>query len=306
MVLLQNRAGLMGVISAAILPAVALSAGPASIRVDKNLVLVPVSVVDRENHPVSGLDVRNFRVFDNKRPQTIESISRDDQPLAVGLVFDASGSMKTKLERSRLAVKAFLDGANPEDEFLLVRFSNRPMLSVPLMNDPGMIEASLLSTASKGRTALLDAVYLALTEIRKSRKSRKALLIISDGGDNDSRHRARELGQLVLESDALIYVMGIYDPLEARSTPEEASGPSLLSWIAEQSGGREYSAEAWDLPEIAQTIGMDLRNRYLLGFSPSDSPPDGRYHSVQVKMVSGSGSPPLSASWRHGYFAATK
>lgn len=301
-----TRAGLAWLAAIAVFPAICAAGEPASIRVDKNLVLLPVSVVDPDNRPVTGLESRNFRVFDNKAPQAIESIWRDDQPLAVGLVFDASGSMKAKLGRSRMAVRAFLDAADPEDAFLLVPFSDRPAVSVPLTSDPGQIQASLTFQAPQGRTALLDAVYVALTEIRRSKKSRKALVIVSDGGENSSRRRARELAQLVVESNVLIYVMGIYDPLDARSTPEESAGPSLLSWIAEQTGGREYSAEARDLPEIAKRIGTELRNRYVLGFSPSDPRLDGRYHRVQVKVVRTRGLPPLTASWRHGYFAAAE
>jgi Ca-activated chloride channel homolog len=306
MVLLQSRAGFVRLKVFAILPAFCLAAGPASMRVEKNLVLVPVSVVDPDNHPVTGLEIGNFRVFDNKTQQAIETLSRDDQPLAVGLVFDASGSMKTKFQRSRMAVKAFLDTANTGDQFFLVQFSDRPVLSTPLTSDTSEIETALAFTGPKGRSALLDAVYLALTEIRKSKRSRKALLIISDGGDNDSVHRAKELERLVLESDVMIYVMGIYDPLDARSTPEEAAGPSLLGWIPEQTGGWAYSAEARDLSAVAEKIGIELRNRYILGFSPTAARSDGRYHSVQVKMVRTGGLPPLAASWRHGYFAAVE
>jgi hypothetical protein len=160
-----------------------------SLRANKDLVLVPVSVIDQRDHPVIGLEQKNFRIFDGRKEQRVESLSMVDEPLAVGLVFDTSRSIGPKLRSSRVAAKAFLDSANPEDEFLLVEFNDRPTLSVPLTNDPSLIQTRLAATESKGRTALLDAIYLGLSEIKKSKKSRKALLVISDGGDNHSRHR---------------------------------------------------------------------------------------------------------------------
>jgi Ca-activated chloride channel homolog len=280
-----------------------LSAGfsrpEAHIRVHKNLVLVPVSVVDQNERPVVGLQRRDFRIFDNRTEQSIESLSMDDAPLAVGIVFDTSGSMSGKLRRSRMAVKAFLDLANPEDEFLLVEFNDRPALSVPFTRDPLPIEIRLSGAESRGNTALLDAISFGLAEIKKSAKGRKALLVISDGGDNHSRFRAKELARVVSESDVSIYALGIYN---SAATPEELAGPTLLSWLAEQTGGREYSVDERELPDIAAKIGIQLRNQYMLGFSPRSESRDGRYHALQVK-VRPRGLPHLAASWRLGYYA---
>jgi Ca-activated chloride channel family protein len=276
--------------------------GPgANIRVDKNLVLIPVGVVDRQNHPVTSLDRKNFQVFENKVAQPISSLSMDDEPLAVGLVFDTSGSMGHELRRSRMAARAFFETANPEDEFLLVEFNDRATLSVPLTNDPRQIEDRLAFTESKGKTALLDAIYLGLTEIKKSQKVRKALLVLSDGGDNNSRYTQRELINLARESDVSIYVMGIFAPGEFLGT--ENLGPRLLIRIAEQTGGREYSGDFAMLPDIAKQIGVELRNRYVLGFSPANLERDGRYHDVQVKIIRTSGVPETYTSWRRGYYA---
>ena len=254
---------------------------------DKNLVLEPVSVVDSENRPVAGLEKSNFRVFDDKVEQTIESFSTEDEPVAVGLVFDTSGSMDQNLRESRLAAKAFFETANPEDEFLLVEFSDTPTLAVPLTNDAHQIETRLDLTKSRGKTALLDAIHLGLTEIKKSKKSRKALLVISDGGDNHSRYREREIQDLVRESDVLIYAIGIYEPWDLLDrTPEELAGPGLLKEIAEQTGSREYSVgNVGRLTDITKTIGTALRNVYVLGFSPTDQRHDGRHHTVQIKIV---------------------
>jgi len=166
------------------------------------------------------------------------------------------------------------------------------------------IQNQLTFAQSKGRTALLDAVFLALHELKKSEKNRKALLIISDGGDNCSRYTETEVRNLVRESDVLIYAVGIYEPLGARSrSPEELEGPGLLSDIAEQTGGRHFPAELGELPDIAAKIGVELRNRYVLGYSPTDKQRDGRYHPVTVKIIPPHGLPPLHAYWRHGYYA---
>src|SRR5215471_14744723 len=158
----------------------------------------------------------------------------DDEPIAVGLVFDTSGSMGDKLRRSRMAATEFFRAANPDDEFFLVEFDNSPRLEVPLTTDTGKIENQLTFSRSHGSTALLDAVYLSLHEMRRSKRNKKALLIISDGGDNHSRYTATEVRNVVRESDTLIYAIGVFG---GGSTPEEFGGPGLLSNIAEQTGG---------------------------------------------------------------------
>jgi VWFA-related protein len=275
------------------------------LRIDSNLVLVPVVVSDRKNRPVVGLERGQFRVFDDKVEQTVTQFAMDDEPLAVGLVFDVSGSMGSKLRRSRLAAAEFFKTSNPEDESFLVTFSDRPKLAVPLTTDTEQIQNRLTFTASKGNTALLDAVYLALSEIKRSNKPRKALLVISDGGDNNSRYTEGELKSLVRESNVLIYGIGIFeDSGTRRRTLEEFGGPDLLSDLAEQTGGREIPVDhVKDLPDVAAKIGIELRSRYLLGFSPADTRRDGRYHRLQVKVVQPRGMPKLEAHWRAGYYA---
>lgn len=274
-----------------------------NLRIDTNLVLVPVTVCDPLNRPVTGLEKEHFRVFDESVEQTVTQFSMDDEPFAAGLVFDTSGSMGPKLRLSREAASAFFRTADPDDEFFLVEFNDQPRLVVPLTRDVEEIHNQLTFTQSKGRTALLDAVVLALHEMKKSQKSRKALLIISDGGDNSSRYSEGELKNLVRENDVLIYAIGVYG---GGSSPEEAAGPGLLSQITEQTGGRHFKAVANELPDIASKIGLELRNRYMLGYSPTDQQRDGRYHPVQVKLVPPRGLPPLRASWRRGYYAPSE
>ena len=272
----------------------------ANLRVDTTLVLVPVSVNDPLNRPVSGLEKENFRVFDNKVEQTITQFAMDDEPVAVGLVFDTSGSMGEKLRRSRMAAKEFFRTANPEDEFFLVEFDNKPRLEVPLTSDSGTIENQLTFSKSHGSTALLDAIYMALAEMKKSKKNKKALLVISDGGDNNSRYTVTEVRRLILESDCLIYAIGVFG---GGSTPEESGGPSLLSHIAEQTGGRLFPAMIADLPDTAKRIGIELRNRYVIGYAPANQQRDGKYHHISVVVVPPRGLPKLQAHWRLGYNA---
>ena len=271
-----------------------------NIRVDTTLILVPVSVNDPLNRPVSGLEKENFRLFEDKVPQPITQFAMDDEPVAVGLVFDTSGSMGDKLSRSRMAATQFFRIANPEDEFFLVEFDNSPRLRVPLTSDTGTIENQLIFSKSHGSTALLDAVYMALHEMRRSKKNKKALLIISDGGDNHSRYSQKEVTAVVRESDVLIYSIGVFG---GGTTPEEAGGAGLLSKISEQTGGRLFEADPVELPDIAKKIGIELRNRYILGYSPQNQARDGKYHRITVQLVPPRGLPKLSAHWRLGYNA---
>ena len=280
----------------------------ANIRIDSNLVLVPVSVCDPMNRPVTGLEKEHFKVLDDKVEQTITHFAMEDEPLAVGLVFDISGSMSNKLRRSRAAAAAFFRTANPEDEFFLVEFNDQPKLVVPLTRSYEDIQNQLTFAQSKGRTALLDAIFLALHEMKNTKMQRKALLIVSDGGDNCSRYTESEVRNRVRESDVLIYAMGIFEPDSSRGrSPEEAGGPGLLSEICEQTGGRHLPVDDLsEMPDIAAKIGIELRNRYVLGYTPTDAQRDGRYHHVQVKVVPPHGLPALRAYWRLGYYAPSK
>ena len=272
----------------------------ANIRVDTTLILVPVSVNDPLSRPVSGLEKENFRVYEDTVEQEIVQFAMDDEPVAVGLVFDTSGSMGAKLTLSRMAATQFFRISNPEDEFCLVEFDNSPRLRVPLTHDTGLIENELVFSRSHGSTALLDAVYLALHEMKHSKKNKKALLLITDGGDNHSRYSQKEVTNLVRESDVLIYSIGVFG---GGSSPEEAGGPGLLRSISEQTGGRLFEASAAELPDMAKKIGIELRNRYIIGYSPKNQVRDGKYHKIVVKVIPPRGLPKLTSHWRLGYNA---
>ena len=270
------------------------------LRVDRTEVLVPVAVNDAYNRPVAGLDKENFRVFDDKLEQLITSFSMEDEPVAVGLVFDTSGSMSGAEREEHLAATEFFKTANPEDEFALVEFDSSPRLVVPLTADPTKITYQLLFTHTRGSTALLDAVFLGLHEIKKSTKKRKALVVISDGGENNSRYTATEIKNVVKESDVLIYSIGVF------ADPNYTDAGGVLNGISEQTGGRMFKTQGARLSDIAQKISVDLRNRYLLGYVPTNTERNGKYHLVEVKVVPPKGLPPVRAHWRTGYYAPTE
>jgi len=272
------------------------------IKVDVNLVLVPVSIVDPADRQVTGLDKENFEVFEGKQRQQIQHFSREDVPVSLGAIFDMSGSMANKIDRAREAVVDFFKIANPEDEFFMIAFADRPEEVTDFTRSVEDLEGRLLYTVPKGRTAMLDAIYLGLNKMRQAKYGRKALLIISDGGDNHSRYTQSEIKNLVKESDVQIYAIGIYDHFFP--TEEELLGPQLLSDITELTGGRAFSIDnPNDLVDVATKIGVELRNQYVLGYRPTNSASDGKWHKLRVKLVPPKGLPPLRVYAKAGYYA---
>ena len=272
------------------------------------LVLIPVSVTDASNRFVLGLQKQDFHILEDGVEQTVINLSGEDTPLSVGLVFDRSGSMSYKLQTSRDALAQFLKTMNAQDEAFLIDFSDQAELAAGFTNRPEDIESKLETVQPGGLTALLDAVNMALHEMKNAKNPRKAILIISDGGDNNSRYTSGEIQSLVREADVQIYAMGVFEPsIFIGMTPEEISGPRLLAEIAEQTGGRAFSAEiSSDLPSVAARIGIELRNQYVLAYSPKNRDKDGKYRHVEVKVSPPHGLSALKAHWRLGYYAPTQ
>jgi VWFA-related protein len=272
---------------------------------NSTLVLIPVSVTDASNRFVLGLQKRDFQLLEDGVEQTAAHLSGEDAPLSVGLVFDTSGSMGNKLQTSRLAVTQFLRTMNQHDEVFLVAFSDQAQLAQEFTSRAEEIEDKLASLQPGGLTAMLDAVNLALREMKQARNPRKAIVIISDGGDNHSRYTSAEIQSLVREADIQIYAMGVFEPAAfVGMTAEEISGPRLLTQITEQTGGRAFSAALpSDLPSVATRIGIELRNQYVLAYAPKNQDRNGQYRRVEVKVTQPRGLPPLKAHWRLGYYA---
>ena len=274
-------------------------------HIDVDMALVNVTVTDPYNRLVTGLDPDNFRIFEDNIEQEVSTFSAEDVPISIGVIFDFSGSMSNKVGKAREAALQFFKTANPQDEFFLVSFNERAELTSSFTNSVEDLQSRLMLTSSKGRTALLDAIYLGLSQMRGAHNAKRALLILSDGGDNHSRYQESDIKRLVKEADTQLYAIGIFDPLEYRGrTFEELNGPSLLSEITEMTGGRVFAASNLnELPDIATKIGLELRNQYILGYRPSNKTRDGRWRKIKIKLRAPRGLPPLSVYSKTGYYA---
>ena len=275
------------------------------IKKEVELVLVPVTITDSLDRLVVGLEQDNFQVFDGKQPQDIKHFSSEDTPVSLGVIFDLSGSMKDKIGPAREAVGEFLRTANPQDEFFIITFADQPEAVSDFTSSVEEIQSKLLYTLPKGRTALLDAIYMGLTNMRQARYSRKALLIISDGGDNHSRYTESEIESIVKEADVAVYAVGIYDRYFA--TQEEMLGPGLLSRMTSLTGGRSFTIEnPNELSRVARTIGTALRNQYVLGYRPRNLERNGKWRKIKVKLRLSKRLPPLHVYAKSGYYAPSE
>jgi len=283
----------------------ATSSPGSQIRVDVNLVLVPVTVTDPMNRLVTGLEKDNFMVFDNSNQQIIKSFATEDAPLSIGIVFDLSGSMTSKFVRASKALTEFLHTCNPQDEFFVVGFNDRPAILVDYTSDVEDVEARMVMLHPENRTALIDAMYLGISHLKQAKYERKALIVISDGGDNRSRYTEGELNRAVRESEVQIYSIGIFDMYAP--TEEEQNGPILLHDLSEATGGRLFKVtDVQDLADIAQRISEELRNEYIIGYTPSDRRRDGTWRKLKVRLLPPPGLPNLDVHSREGYYAPSQ
>jgi len=275
------------------------------IKVDVDLVLVPVTITDPMNRLVTGLERDNFQVFEDKQPQEIRHFSSEDAPISLGVIFDMSGSMSNKIDKSREAVVEFFKTANPQDEFFMIAFNDKPELISDFTRSIEEIQGKLIYTMPRGRTALLDAIYLGMNKMQQAQNSKKALLIISDGGDNHSRYTDSDIKSMVKEADVQIYAIGIFEPTPP--TPEEQRGPHLLGEITDITGGRTFVIDnPNELGDVATKIGIELRNQYVLGYRPKNPARDGRWHKIKVKLSPPKGLPPLTVYAKSGYYAPSQ
>jgi Ca-activated chloride channel family protein len=284
--------------------AASLSQAP-RIHQNVDLVLVPVSVTDAMQRLVTGLDQDNFQVFEGKKSLPIRHFSSEDAPVSVGILVDVSGSMKSKMDRVQEAVNQFCQASNPGDEFFMITFSDAPRLATDFTGVPEDLQKELLFTQAKGQTALLDAIYMGLRKMRDARYPKKALLIVSDGGDNHSRYGEREVKAAVKESDVMIYAIGTFDRYVP--TTEEMLGPGLLAGVAEITGGRAFVLEdPREMPKMAHRIGVELRTQYVLGYRPEKAPHDGKWHKISVKLKLPKQLSFLRVRAKSGYYASAE
>lgn len=264
----------------------ATSPAQADIKTDVRLVLIPVSVTDESGANVIGLRAENFSVYEDGTQRSIASFSQEDAPCSVGIVFDVSGSMLTKVTPSQSALRAFLDAANENDEVFLMTFSDQPTLLIPFTRDFAAVQNSLPLTKPAGATAMIDAIYEALRLSRAAENGRRALLVISDGGDNNSRYSRGELMTAVVEADTQIYSIGIQGiPRSRMDKGEQLAGLSFLQDLAERTGGKSLVIQNNnELPAAMRAIGLALRDQYLIGIRPSERTVAGGWHKIRVKV----------------------
>ena len=247
-------------------------------------------------------------MFEDNAEQKVTHFAKDDAPISIGLVYDTSGSMHNKIRKSSEAAATFFKTANTDDEFFLVEFNEHPKLTVPFTPDCSEIYRRIAHIHPFGRTSLLDAIHMALVQMKSAHNLRKAIVILSDGGDNRSRFTVSEVKNDMLESDVQVYAMGIFDPEEIRrKVSEEEKGPKLLDYLAEQTGGRLYYVDNLDdLAAVSARIGNELRNQYLLGYAPTNGSRDGKFRRVRVNLSAPPDMPNLKAYYRHGYYAPSE
>lgn len=274
-----------------------------TISVQVGLVVLPVTVTGREGHAVSNLDQASFLVLDDGRPQKITLFDRDDVPATVGLVVDDSGSMAPKQSEVEAAAYAFAKSSNPQDQMFIVYFNDMVFLGLPgglpFTSDASQLMRSLTDISARGKTALYDGIAVALEHLKQSALNRKALIVVSDGGDNASHHRLQQVLELAERSNAMIYTVGLFDASEADQNP------SVLRRFARVTGGKAYLPQSIaDVVNASRQIAGDIRHQYTLGYVPEAAGPrNPRYHSVRV-VVRAPGYGRLRVRTRAGYLAA--
>jgi Ca-activated chloride channel family protein len=273
-----------------------------TLRVDVDVVLVPVTITDAMNRPVTSMQKDDFLLYEGGVEQQIRYFSTDDEPISIGVLLDLSASMGNKIESAREALSEFFKTANPQDDYFVLTFADRPAVLSDATSSIGTIQAKLALAKPAGHTALLDAIYLGLSKTRSAQYRRRGLLIISDGGDNHSRYKSSEIKRLVQEADVEIYAIGLFD--KVFRTPEEWAGKRLLTEITEATGGRTITPDnIADLPEVARRISLELRNRYVLGYRPSHAPAAPNWRNIKVQVKPSASAAPVQVHYRKGYLS---
>ena len=260
-----------------------------SIKIDVDLVMVNVTVIDGGNKLITDLPRENFQLFEDKIEQEIRYFSSEAAPLSLGIVFDISHSMQNKIQLAREAAARFLETGTPEDEYLLVEFANRAELTENFTTDINKLRDRLALRPAKGATALYDAVYLGLAKVRAGQNPKKALLLITDGEDNHSRYSLGDIREFVRESDVQIYIIDL--------------GRSFVSELAEMTGGHSYRGSVDDLEDICTKIALELKSQYVLGYASTNPVKDGKFRKLRVRVTPPTGMLKLNVRTRDGYFA---
>jgi Ca-activated chloride channel family protein len=276
--------------------------GPVIVNTD--LITLTVTVTDNYGRYVSGLSKNAFAVLDDKQPQDITFFSDDDAPVSVGVIFDVSGSMSgDKIRRARDALANFIQTSHNSDEYFLIAFNSRAQLLLDKTRDGDAVLDKLTFVQTKNNTALYDACYLGVEKVQRGAHPKRALLLISDGQDNNSRYTFNEVRRLLKESDVVLYAVGILSGSDAGSSLG-MEGQGILDELASVSGGKAFFPRSTaEMDDIFEQIALELRHQYSIGYRPSNFANDGKWHKVKVKVTPPRGLPRLFVRSKEGYYA---
>jgi Ca-activated chloride channel homolog len=277
---------------------------PYAIRSNVNLVVLQATVRDHRGAPVSGLTQESFQVYEDKVLQPIESFTHDDIPVTIGLVIDSSGSMRPKRAEVIDAAVEFARSSNAEDQLFVVNFNEHVSLglpaSMPFTSNTAQLESALSRNAISGMTALYDAIAVALEHLQRGKWDKKVLIVVSDGGDNASKHNLAQVTAMVNQSNAVIYTLGVYDENDGDRNPR------VLTHLSHASGGETFFPKTLqDILPICEQIARDIRSQYTITFAPTNKKQDGAYRAIEVKAHEISGGRRLTVITRAGYSAPT-
>jgi VWFA-related protein len=269
--------------------------------VDVALVVLHATVTDRQGGFVSNLGERDFEVYENGVSQRIQLFRNEDIPVSVGLVVDHSTTMRPKLAEVSAATRTFVRSSNREDEMFVVNFNEAVSLGLPgtirFTNDTAELENAIATAPAGGQTALYDAIAKALEELQAGSRDRKALIVVSDGGDNASARSLAQVMKLAGQSSAVIYTVGVFDEAD----PDR--NPGVLKRLAQATGGEAFLPnQPGEVVAICERIARDIRHQYTIGYVPINLPPDGAYRAIRV-LARTKGRDKLSVRTRTGYIA---
>ncbi len=261
------------------------------IRTDVHQVFIPTTVIDSTGRAIEGLQKQDFRLLEDGVEQPLANFFVEDGPISTGIILDISGSVKNKVAEARQAIKEFLGLSSPQDEFFLITFKDEPKLVRPFTTHIDDIESDLQAVEPGGWTALYDAMVMGIHNMKRANWNRRVMLVLSDGGDNNSRYTEAEVRNLVREANVRIFSISVQNHTPA------------LDKLAAESGGHGYRiAKLDELPEAIVTLSAEAHAEYVLGYTPPDRPQDGKYHVVKVEVPQRLGELRVHVSWRHGYY----
>ncbi len=278
--------------------------GSKPVITNTDLITLTVTVTDTYGRYVSGLNKNAFTVLDDKLPQEISHFSDDDAPVSVGVIFDVSGSMSgDKIKRARDALSNFIQTSHNSDEYFLIAFNSRAQLLLDKTRNGDAVLDKLTFVQTKNNTALYDACYLGVEKVQRGTHPKRALLLISDGQDNNSRYTFNEVRRLLKESDVVLYAIGILSGSDAGSSLG-MEGQGTLDELANVSGGKAFFPRSpAEMDDIFEQIALELRHQYSIGYKPNNFVNDGKWHKVKVRVSPPRGLPRLFVRSKEGYYA---